>query len=475
MEKIKVFTAFSGYDSQCMALRNIGVPYKVVGWAEIDKYAIQAHDVIFPNEADKNFGNVTKIDWENVPDFDLFTYSFPCQDISGAGKQKGLDKDSDTRSSLLWECEKAIKAKRPKYLLMENVKNLVSKKFINHFLEWDNLLRGLGYTNFSQVLNAKHYGVPQNRERVFMISVLGDAWYNFPQKIRLTKCIRDILEDNVPEKYYLSQTLIDGFIEHERKAKEKGNGFRFNVSDGNKIATTITTQEGCRSHNNFIQVPYNTIMVLGEVTKDSQAGKVYSSDGVMATVTSGTHGYSLGYVALPSNNIQVVGNLQIEGWSESMSRVYSDNGISPTINTCAGGNLQPKILQLNNSLESGGKQPYQQNRIYDVNGLLPAIGTCNAGNIIETSILQRGRGKNKGGSHKICPTITSNAFEQNNFVCDDRIRRLTPRECFRLMGVSEQDIDTIQSAGISDTQQYKMAGNSIVVPVLELIFRNMFN
>lgn len=125
---LKVFTAFSGYDSQCMALDRMKINYELVGRSEIDKYAIMAHNAIYPQYKDRNFGDISKIDWENVPDFDLFTYSFPCTDISIAGQQKGLEEGSGTRSGLLWECKKAIELKRPKYLLMENVKALIQKK-----------------------------------------------------------------------------------------------------------------------------------------------------------------------------------------------------------------------------------------------------------------------------------------------------------------------------------------------------------
>ena len=135
---LRVFTSFSGYDSQLMALDRLrqnfpDFDYELVGWSEIDKYAIQAHDAVYPQYADRNYGDISKIEWEEVSDFDLFTYSSPCQDFSQAGKQQGGTKGSGTRSSLLWECEKAIIKKRPKYLLMENVSALVSSKFIKLF------------------------------------------------------------------------------------------------------------------------------------------------------------------------------------------------------------------------------------------------------------------------------------------------------------------------------------------------------
>lgn len=224
---LRVFTAFSGYDSQCLALdrlhKDFGFEYELVGWSEIDKYAIQAHDALYPQWADRNYGDISKIDWSQVPDFDLFTYSSPCQDFSNAGKQAGGEKGSGTRSSLLWECERAIAAKKPKYLLMENVAALVSKKFLPLFNEWRALLNQYGYTSFAEVLNAKDYGVPQNRERVFLVSILRDETdkfphYYFPKPFKLEKRLKDVLEENVDEKYYLSDKTVASFVEHcERK------------------------------------------------------------------------------------------------------------------------------------------------------------------------------------------------------------------------------------------------------------------
>lgn len=199
---LKVFTAFSGYDSQCMALDRMKINYELVGWSEIDKYAIMAHNAIYPQYKDRNFGDISKIDWENVPDFDLFTYSFPCTDISSAGQQKGLEEGSGTRSGLLWECKKAIELKRPKYLLMENVKALTQKKFLPYLHKWHSFLTEMGYTNFTQILNSKNFGVPQNRERVFMVSILGDAWFDFPKPFQSDKKLKDLLDENVDYRYY---------------------------------------------------------------------------------------------------------------------------------------------------------------------------------------------------------------------------------------------------------------------------------
>ncbi len=219
--KLRVFTAFSGYDSQCLALERLkqnfpDFDYELVGWSEIDKYAIQAHNALFPQWADRNYGDISKIDWNEVPDFDLFSYSSPCQDFSNAGLQRGGEEGSGTRSSLLWECRKAILIKRPKYLLLENVKALVSKKFLPLFGKWVSFLETYGYYCTHQVLNAKDYGVPQNRERVFLWSVRRDVLdptprYSFPKPFPLERRLKDVLEEQVDEKYYLSDKTVANF------------------------------------------------------------------------------------------------------------------------------------------------------------------------------------------------------------------------------------------------------------------------
>ncbi|HIT90257.1 MAG TPA: DNA (cytosine-5-)-methyltransferase, partial [Candidatus Merdenecus merdavium] len=155
---LRVFESFAGIGTQRMGLKRVGIDHEVVGICEIDKFAIDSYQAIHGDV--NNYGDISKIDPKDLPDFDLFTYSFPCQDISMAGKQAGFDKDSGTRSSLLWECERIIEAKRPKYLLMENVKALTFKKNLPGYEKWLEILSNLGYTNYSKVLNAKDYGVP---------------------------------------------------------------------------------------------------------------------------------------------------------------------------------------------------------------------------------------------------------------------------------------------------------------------------
>lgn len=200
-----------------------------------------------------NYGDICKINWANVPDFNLFTYSFPCTDISNAGLQKGLAEGSGTRSSLLWECARAIETKYPKYLLMENVKALVSDKFMPDFKRWAMYLESLGYTNYYQVLNSKDYGVPQNRERVFMVSIHGEAIYYFPKPFKLDRRLKHVLETNVDESYYLSDAKIQAIIDHCERKQAEGCGFKPNFQNGGGYCGTITGNYGQRETDTYIQ------------------------------------------------------------------------------------------------------------------------------------------------------------------------------------------------------------------------------
>ena len=333
MKKLRVFEAFSGYGSQSIALRNIGVDYEVVAISEIDKYAIRAYEAIHGKT--NNLGDISKIDIKDIPEHDLFTYSFPCQDISIAGRQMSLEEGSGTRSSLLWECKKIIEHCKPKYLLMENVKNLISKKHKPYFDKWLDYLESLGYTNYWKVLNAKDYGVPQNRERVFVVSILGEHKpYEFPKGFELTKYTRDILEENVDERYYTSRP--------------------FKLVEGNRIKAEFTKV-------NF-----------------DQGKRIHGID---------SYFQALGALDRGTNNILIEEYLADDTMQE-------------------GG--EPKIFTL-----------IEGEKIY-------------------------------------------------------KVRKLTPLECWRLMGVSDEDFYKVKNAGISNSRLVRLAGNSIVVDVLEGIFKKLF-
>lgn len=200
---LKVFEAFSGYGSQSLALERLGIEHKVVGISEIDKNAIKAYYALHSEDI-PNFGDISKINSEELPEFDLFTYSFPCSDISLSGKVEGIVRGK-TRSGLLYECERIIEYCKPKYLLMENVKNLVGKKFKFQFDEWLKYLESLGYSNQWFVLDAKDFGVPQSRERVFCISVLGGKVDLKIEKKKLDTFIYDIVDKDDESRHFVKE------------------------------------------------------------------------------------------------------------------------------------------------------------------------------------------------------------------------------------------------------------------------------
>lgn len=249
----KIFlTTFSGYDSQLMAADVLkewhpDFRWTCVGWSDIDKYACQMHNLCFPQFADCALGDITKIDWHAVKrslqgrEVDLFTYSSPCQDISQAGKQMGLQEGSDTRSALLWRVADAVEVLRPKYLLQENVAALVSQKFMPDFQKWLDKLSSLGYVSRWARLNAKNYGVPQNRDRVFCISMRQDVAfdYQFPEPFELRTRLEDVLEEEVADRYFLKDDAVSKFL----KANDSDNALfmQFDLPPTHEAAMFLKT------------------------------------------------------------------------------------------------------------------------------------------------------------------------------------------------------------------------------------------
>ena len=209
MKNLAILSLFSGIGAFEKALDNIGIKYNLVGFSEIDKYAIKSYCAIHKVDEQLNLGDVTKIDIEKLPRFiDMITHGSPCQDFSIAGKQAGAEKDSGTRSSLMWNTVDIVEWCLPKYVIWENVKNLLSKKHKHNFDSYIEIMDKLGYNSYYQVLNAKDYGVPQNRERVYTVSIRKDIDNNnfkFPDKEELEIRLKDILEEAVEEKYYLKE------------------------------------------------------------------------------------------------------------------------------------------------------------------------------------------------------------------------------------------------------------------------------
>jgi DNA (cytosine-5)-methyltransferase 1 len=261
MNKIRVIELFAGYGSQHNALKRLKrdypeFEYEVVAFCEIDENAIKAYHALHGDHI-PNLGDITQVNPSDVPDCDLMTWSFPCQSISSAGLQHGLAEGSGTRSSLCWNAMRIFEAKRPKYLLMENVSALVSDKFIGDFNLLQSSLQKIGYTNFTQLMNAKDYGVPQNRLRVFMVSVLdcSQAYY-FPKPFPLEKRLKDVLEANVPDRYYLSQERLAGLQIFNEGREKKGQGFRFEpLSDKADTSRCEDTTAGQRPCDTYMQEP----------------------------------------------------------------------------------------------------------------------------------------------------------------------------------------------------------------------------
>ena len=562
MEKLKLFEAFAGIGTQRMSLRNIGVDFESVGISEIDIHAILSyaniHDgldtedktFVYPSKEEiieflenrnigmdfktkkvklpknlvklqqlyraviisKCYGDVCLLNPSDLPDMDMFTYSFPCTDISVAGQQQGVVK-GQTRSGLLYECEKIIEVKRPKYLLLENVKNLVGKKFKEQFDEWLNYLESLGYTNYWQVLNAKDYGVPQNRERVFVVSVLNDKDKNyiFPQKQTLNICLKDVLESQVEEKYYLSEEVQARFKPNDKFKDMSGDivgttapDFRTigqrdlcyqensimgalvatdykqpkqivelmkvdTLEGGTKIICEQRTDEGLRFFKDNICGTLRTIDSCGdkrvvELNKNKQNAieiikRLENTEQLNEEITTCdmsinnpkakdianciTARYDCGVSNNRSVGVAVVerigGCFDTDTSTHQAGSVYNENGIAPTLDTMQGGYRQP-CIQVDGKLECEGWHDIET-RVHNVDGLAPCVETRNRAKYID------------------------NVYY--------RIRKLTPLECWRLMGCSDEDFYKAKQFN-SDSQLYKQAGNAIVVNVLEAIFKNLF-
>ena len=263
--KLRVFTTFSGYDSQCLALNRLkerfpGFDYELVGWSEIDKNAIKAHNLLFPEAKDLNYGDISTIDWTQVPDFELLTYSSPCQSFSLAGDMTGGEEGSGTKSSLLWEIRKCIEVKRPKFMILENVYTLVSKHHIDVFKKWINTLDAYGYESSWQILNAKNFGIPQNRDRVFLVSVcrirqpniFKRQKFEFPTGSEDVPKLSDILDKEKPnESYYMPHEKISKWInENERRIREY-------ISERNSIDIEAVETSEDIDEQHFIHMPRN--------------------------------------------------------------------------------------------------------------------------------------------------------------------------------------------------------------------------
>lgn len=355
----------------------------------------------------------------------IMTYSFPCQDLSLAGQQKGMEKGSGTRSGMLWEVERLLDECKeigdlPQILLMENVPEVIGTNNVKHFAEWLKKLESLGYHCYWQVLNAKDYGVPQNRERCFMVSILGDYYYDFPQKIKLEHKLKDLLENDVDEKYYLSDKAINGIQNTNFDCSKLENR-----TEKNGVIPTLCARD------------YKDPKLVIEIQ-----GKEYP---------------------ITKNNDNFI-EWKRDGFLDSDCRAWKDSKVSGTLTT----NGKNKICETNLKTQLCNKL-MQSNILKD-------------GYVINHSYTNGLNGKNPNSRQKLedyiettnntSPTLTTRP-DCLGVVKDYRIRKLTPKECFRLMGVRDEDFEKI-AQNQSNASLYHLAGDSIVVDVLMAIFKNMF-
>ena len=450
---MKVLSLFSGIGAFEQALKNIGTKVEVVNYCEIDNYASKSYSLIHNVSEDKNLGDIAKVDETILKDFDLMTYGFPCQDLSIAGKKKGFEEG--TRSNLLWEAMRIAEYKKPKIMIAENVKNLVGKSFKEDFDNWINYLESIGYKNYWKVLNAKDFGIPQNRERVFVISIREDInhkEYVFPEGKELSKSLSDLLETDVDEKYYIKAEISDKFFEKLNLE---------NCLENPKALTERRTEKAKQQRKEH----------KAKTGKDScpRRGKeVVPRKDDLANCVTATQGVEQKVI---EPNVDVIGSIDING-HDNIKRVYNADKISPTLNSMTGGNRQPKVVVKNH----GEWSEREKVNCIDANY---HKGVDNHGQRTMV-VAMRGR-YNKDGKveQQLEPNNTGNTnalttVQKDNYLVNlqeaYRIRKLTPKECWRLMGFKDEDFNKCEKE-LSNTQLYKQAGNSIVVNVLEAIFK----
>ena len=403
---LRVVELFSGIGAQAQGLKNLGLDFTSTV-CEIDEKAYRSYCAIHGDTP--NLGDITKV--EHLPECDLLTYSFPCQDLSIAGSQRGMEQGSGTRSSLLWEVGRLLsdakeRGRGPEVLLMENVDAILNKKNISEFNRWIEFLTDLGYTSSYKVLNAKDFGVPQNRKRCFMVSSLGGRRFIIPEGFPFDRRLRDVLEDDVDESFYLSDDKVAKYKAHDERQRANGTRFGWRPSEPWDVSPSVLTSPSKSSTN--------TIIITGKIEDPSR----YDCE----------------------------------------NRKYGTAGISPSVTTCQGGGHVPKIrVQDSIRYPCATAKGYMEAREGDglvMNRILTARGTV---------------------QEATAPTLTAgNGCGTGTVDKGLRIRYLTPRECWRLMGFPDSAFEAARDVPTSKTHLYKQAGNSIVVPCLEVIFKAIY-
>lgn len=435
--------------------------WNLVNFCEFDPYATKSYCAIHNVDESLNLGDITKVDENELDDFNMMTWGFPCTDISVAGKQKGfIDEDGEkTRSGMYYEGIRILRKKKPALSIIENVKNLTGKRFKNEFDMVLSDLDNAGYNSYYKVLNAKNYGIPQNRERVFIVSIrkdLDNGKFRFPKPFDNGLRLKDLLEDEVDEKFYISDEKTKKFIKNLNtndsdnvdmwspkfignvNREDFGTGYAGGVWDANNISPTLTTMQG-GGRQPHIMCGIDKSVNDTKIIEYANCITSREDRGVSNRKSEGT-------AVLKIGNINPSGN----GMNGS---VYSEDGLSPTLTTNKGEGNKVAIRQAT-------KQGYIE---------------CEVGGVADLSYpdskTRRGGVQDNGN---VSPTITATETGICKIESPIRIRKLTPKECFRLMGFSDEDFDACTEAGVSNSQLYKQAGNSIVVDVLYYIYVELY-
>lgn len=476
--KINLVTLCSGIEAQGQALRRLCHDYpelewELLAWSEIDKDAIRAHNAIFPEYADRNLGDMTTADYSKITGpVDCLFYSTPCQSVSVAGQNKGMKEGTDAASALIWHTRRAIETLKPKVCILENVKGMIMGRNIKEFHKWQSVMESYGYTNFAKVLNSKDYGIPQNRERIFMLSIWGGQSYHFPAPFKLKKQIQDILEPYgiVDESFYFSAKQLAGMFKYCDKKKSEGCGFQTQFTDENGIASCVTTRYGASYTDAYLKEP-TLQQRLSLYDNNAQAGRVYDVEGIAPCIDTCSGGNRMPKI-LTSVRTEEAKELRRKGIEmfKHMQLVPREDRVSNTITTFDKDNLLQEPCILGYTRDNKGKVCDRHDK--------------DIANTIHTST------GNGGSSDQFVKEPMELSFDNlpNKTVLQDedgkgylwqdgslwRVRKLIPMEVGRLMDCSDEDIQKMIDAGISKSALYSLFGNSICVGVLEKIFYKLF-
>ena len=523
----------AGIGAQERALRQFGLPYEIVNTCDLDKDAVLSYAAMrynlereierfdFPSKEEmilklqeknvgldfktgkqtindrtnidklklyyladhlsKNLGDISKV--EKLPYADIVTYSFPCTDLSVAGKGEGMVNKCDacgysspidfssaeetlicpqcgevisssTRSGLLGQVQRLLGVAKengtlPKYLVLENVKNLVGKKFIGQFEAWVKWLDSIGYNTHYKILNGKHYGIPQNRERVFAISIRKDVdtkGFIFPETIPLTTRLKDMLEQNVAKKFYLPDERIEKILNSTFMQEKK----RIQMTD---VCDTLLARDWKDPKCVPIEEPevHQVMNVCPTKTRDNpNQGRVYDTNGIAPTLTKMDGGNREPFVIEQEPFIVASRGRNPENPSDRTTGAPTEQRLEPNFSGCT------------NTLTSVQKDNYvcqpiiceerkdEGIRLFkdDCVGTLRTIDACGDKRVIEPEVTEPSKIRWK-------------------------IRKLTPLECWRLMNFTDEDHNRAAQY-TSPSARYKMAGNSIIVSCLIAIFSSLF-